>query len=495
MTAPRDDAGRRFFVALGTVLATLLFSIDTTIVNVALPHMQGSLQATQDQVAWVVTSYIVASAVATPLAGWLATRFGLRAVLTIGVAGFTIASALCGMATDLGEVVSFRILQGLFGAALVPLSQVTLLQEYPVHKHGRVMALWSIGVMVGPFIGPTLGGWLTETLSWRWAFFVNVPVGLLSYLALLKGVSVERDARRSRPFDWVGFLLLSFTLALFQLMLDRGHTLDWLESGEIVAEAFFAALLFFMVLVHTATSRHPFVDPQLFRNSNFVASILVMFTVGMAMLSPTVLVPAFLQSLQGYSPTEAGFITASRGVGAIVAVLIAGRLVGRVSARTIVALGVLMAVGALVMLGQVSVDSPRDYIVLAGFIAGFGPPLVFVPLSVAAYATLRRDQRAEAGAILTLSRTIGASIGISLAVSMLARWTQVNQSYLSEGFTAFSHDRWALLGFEPGADAQTLMLTMEIARQAAAVAYANDFFWLACATLTVLPLVWFVRAR
>ncbi|MBK6453158.1 MAG: DHA2 family efflux MFS transporter permease subunit [Proteobacteria bacterium] len=222
-------------LSLATVLCTLLFTVDSTIVNVALPHMRGSLQATQDQIAWVLTSYIVVGAIATPLAGWLGSRFGLRRVLTISVAGFTLGSVACGFATDLGEMVAFRIVQGLFGAALVPLAQVSLMQEYPPEQHGRVMALWTMGMLVGPIIGPTLGGYLTDTLSWRWAFFINVPIGLLAYFGLLEGLAAEHDDH-SRPFDWTGFILLSLALGLFQLMMDRGQTLDWFESTEVVAE-------------------------------------------------------------------------------------------------------------------------------------------------------------------------------------------------------------------------------------------------------------------
>jgi DHA2 family multidrug resistance protein len=283
------------------------------------------------------------------------------------------------------------------------------------------MGLWSLGVMVGPVLGPTLGGWLTDELSWRWAFFINVPVGVLCYLALLRGMDKVHDATRSRPFDWVGFVLLSMTLALLQLMLDRGHTLDWFESGEIVAEAFFAALFAYAFIVHTLTAPHPFVDPALFRHVSFVVALVLMFIVGLAMLSPTVLAPTFLQTIQGYTAAEAGATQASRGLGAIVAVLIAGRLADRIPARYLISFGILMAFGALLMFSGISVDTPREYIWLAGFFGGFGPPLVFVPLSVAAFAAMRTDQRAEGGVMLTLSRTIGSSIGISIAVSLLAR--------------------------------------------------------------------------
>jgi DHA2 family multidrug resistance protein len=488
-------AGQRFLVALGTVLSTLMYAIDMTIVNVALPHMQGTLQATQDQISWVVTSYIVASAVSTPLSGWLGTRFGLRPVLSIAVAGFTVASVLCGIANGLTEVVLARILQGIFGAAVVPLAQVALLHEYPTHKHGRVMALWSLGVMVGPVIGPTLGGWLTDQLSWRWAFFINVPVGIASCFVLLRGLSREHDASAARPFDWTGFVLLSLALAMVQLMLDRGHSQDWFSSSEILGEAFLGGLFGYMFIVHMLTAPHPFIDPGLFRDVNFTVAVILMFAIGLTMLTPTVLMPTFMQTIQGYSATQAGILQASRGLGAVVAVLIAGRLTGRVSPRFIVGVGLGSAIVSLLLLGHISVDSPSSFIWLTGMVNGIGPPTIFVPLSVAAYSTLRREQRAEAGAMLTLLRTIGSSIGISIAVALIAHSTQVNQSYLTEWFTPFATDRWQALGFLPGPDTRTAHLVAEITRQAAAIAYANVFYLLAFATLGVAPLVWLVRRR
>jgi DHA2 family multidrug resistance protein len=479
-------------LSLATVLCTLLYTIDSTIVNVALPHMQGSLQATQDQIAWVITSYIVVSAIATPLAGWLGSRFGLRRVLTISVIGFTVGSVACGFATDLGEMVAFRVVQGLFGAALVPLAQVALMHEYPPEQHGRVMALWTMGVLVGPIIGPTLGGYLTDTLSWRWAFFINVPIGILAYFGLLESLSPDHDDQ-SRPFDWTGFVLLSLTLALFQLMMDRGQTLDWFASTEIVAEGFFAAILCFMFFVHTATTRHAFVDPNLFKDRNFLVAVALMFIIGLSILSPAVLLPSFLQSLQGYTPTQAGTLQAVRGASSIVAVMIAGRLVGRIDPRYLVAAGVMFSATSLLLFAGFSLDTSRSQVILTGIVQGFGTPLVFVPLSVIAYSTLQGAQRAEAGAILTLVRNIGSTIGISAAVAILARSTQTNASYLGEHFSVYDVQRWQATGVVPGANLGTAQLMGEIERQAAAIAYNNDFYLMAIATILVLPLVWFLK--
>lgn len=481
-------------VGVASMLATMLYAVDSTIVNVALPHMQGSLQATQDQAAWIVTSYIVISAIATPLAGWLATRFGLRQVLSIAIAGFTLGSVLCGIATDLTEIVVFRMVQGAFGAALVPLSQVVLLREFPRDKHARVMALWGMGVMVGPVIGPTLGGWLTDTWSWRWAFFINVPIGAIAWMSLMASVpKSEADARR--PFDMTGFVLLSLGLGLFQLMLDRGQTVDWFESTEVVAYAFFSAIAVYMFLVHTTTVRHPFVDLHLFQDRNFTVSLVMMFVVGITIISPSVLLPGFLQQLKGYTPTQAGWLVAARGLSAIVAMMVGARLSSAIGPRPTMVIGILAAAVSLWMMGSFSVDTQPSEVVLTGVIQGFGSPLTFMPLTMVGFSTLPDRARTEAGSLHTLLRNIGASVGVSVTVALLARSAQVNQSYLTEHFTPFSYDRWLQAGATPGENTSTGLLVGEIGRQATAIAYSNDFYVLAACTLLTLPLLLALRPR
>ncbi|MBS0373643.1 MAG: DHA2 family efflux MFS transporter permease subunit [Proteobacteria bacterium] len=485
-------ARSRILLGTATVLATMLYAIDSTIVNVALPHMQGSLQATQDQASWIVTSYIVVSAIATPLAGWLGTRYGLRAVLAGCIAGFTIVSMLCGIATDLTEMVLFRAVQGAFGAALVPLSQVVLLREFPREQHGRVMALWGMGVMVGPVIGPTLGGWLTDALSWRWAFFINAPIGLVAWLGLLAAMP-KSAPDRGRPFDLTGFVLLSLAVGLFQMMLDRGQTSDWFQSTEIVAYAFASALCLYMFIVHSLTARHPFVDVHLFKDRTFTVSLVMMFAIGIAVISPSVLLPSFLQQLQGYSPTQAGTLMAARGAASIVAMMIGARLASLFGPRITMTIGISLAAVSLLMMSRFSVDTPAVLIVTVGVLQGVGTPLTFMPLSLVGFSTLPDRARTEAGVLLTLLRNIGASVGVSATVAILARSAQVNQSYLTEHFTAYDAARWQAAGVTPGANAMTGALLGEIGRQAGAIAYANDFFLLAACTLVTLPLVLALR--
>lgn len=484
---------RRALLVTGTMLATLMYTVDSTIVNVALPHMQGSLQATQDQISWVVTSYIVLGAIATPLAGWLASRFGVGPVLLASVTGFTLASMLCGIATDLAAMVVFRGLQGAFGASLVPVSQVAMLQEFPRSKHGKVMGLWTMGIMIGPIMGPSLGGYLTDHLSWRWTFFINAPIGVLALLGLLRGLR-SPQATTARPFDWLGFVMLSLALGAFQMMLDRGQTLDWFESGEIIAEACLAALMLYMFVVHMRTSRHPFVDPSLFADRNLVVSLVIMFTIGLSVLVPGVLLPSFLQSLQGYTPTEAGQLQAIRGFSSIAAIMLATRLSGRVDPRILVGLGLVASAVALLLLGRFAVDSSREQVLWTSLATGIGTPLVFVPLSLLAYATVSDPKRAEAGVLLTLARNIGSSIGVSMAVAMLARSTQINHSYMTERFTPYDPQRWEPFG-GAGSDLAIGGVLNEINRQSAAIAYSNDFRMLALVTLLTLPLVWLLRTR
>jgi DHA2 family multidrug resistance protein len=486
------DPRARAILAVSMVLATLLYTIDTTIVNVALPNMQGSLQASQDQAAWILTAYIVISAIATPLAGWLGNRFGLRPVMLICIAGFTAGSMLCGVSNSITEMVLCRMLQGLFGAALVPLSQVGLMQEFPRESHGRVLALWGIGVMVGPIIGPTLGGWLTDTYSWRWAFYINLPIGVLAWLGVLLSMP-RRRPHPGRPFDMKGFLMLSLAVGLGQLMLDRGAVNDWFSSTEILAEGFFAVVATYMFVVHSLTSRHPFVDIHLFKDRNFTVSLFLSVCIGAFVLSPSILLPGFLQRLQGYTPTQSGMILAARGLASIVGMSIAGKLISRVDPRHMVLVGVVIVITSLWQMGSFNVDTPiRDFII-AGVIQGVGIPLSFMALTFSSFATLPDSSRSEAGALQTLARNIGGSAGISIAVAYLTHSTQVNSSYLAEHFTSFATERWLMVGASPGANAPTALITGEVQRQALGIAYSNDFYLMAWAALICVPFALLLR--
>ncbi len=488
-----NSVSTRLLLGLAATLATVLYAIDSTIVNVALPNIQGTLQATPDQAGWVVTSYIVVGAIVTPLAGWLGVRYGLRTVLSLSILGFTAGSMACGLAVTLTQMVAFRMVQGAFGAALVPLSQVALLREFPRESHARVMALWGMGVMVGPVIGPTLGGWLTDQMSWRWAFYINLPLGALAWFALMASMP-KGGGDGKRSFDLLGFVLISIAIGCFQMMLDRGESLDWFAAPEIVAEAFFGAVAFYMFMVHALTGRQPFIDIHLFKDRNFSVSMVIMFVIGLAVLSPAVLVPGFLEQIKGYTPTQAGWLMAARGLSSVVAMLLGARLSSRIGARLTMSIGVLLASGSLFLMGQFSVDTQSDRFLVASVLQGLGSPLTFMPLSLAAYATLRDSARTEAGVLLTLIRNFGASVGISIVIALLTRSAQYNSASLVEHFTAYDLHRWLALGSTPGVNASTIGILGEIRRQSTAIAYANDFMRLGLATLMTLPLVWLLRA-
>ena len=320
------------------MLATIMQALDTTIANVALPHMQGALQSSQDQISWVLTSYIVAAAIATPLTGWLCSALGRRRVFLIAVAGFTVASALCGMADNILEIVAARLLQGLFGAALVPLSQAVLLDINPKEKIGQAMAIWGAGIMIGPILGPMLGGWLTENASWRWVFYINLPVGVLAFYG------IARYLPESRPggikLDIFGFVTLSLTIGLLQMFLDRGEQLDWFDSTEIKLEAIGCLIAFAFFVAHTFTAiGTSFFDRRLLKDRNFVTGLLFAFIVGLVLYATMALLPTLLQGLLGYPVVYTGMTMAPRGIGTMVAMLMVGRLLHFIDARAIMALG------------------------------------------------------------------------------------------------------------------------------------------------------------
>jgi DHA2 family multidrug resistance protein len=492
---PAERPIHRGLIALSTVLATTLQTVDTTIANVALPHMQGSMSATQDQISWVLTSYIVAIAIMTPPTGWLAGRFGRKRLFLVSIAGFTAASMLCGAAGTLEEIVLFRLLQGAFGAAIVPLSQSILLDTYPRERHGMAMAMWGMGVMIGPIIGPTLGGFLTDNYSWRWVFYINLPVGLLAFAGLLLFVPETKRAR-ARPFDWFGFTLLSLALGGFQMMMDRGELLGWFDAAEIVAEAVIAGLALYMFVAHIMTAEHPFLEPGLFADRNFVTGILVMFMIGVLLLSTLALLPPFLQHLLDYPVLTTGYVLAPRGFGTIIAMMINGRLVGKVSSRLLIIVGLSITAYSLHEMSQFNLDVSGETVAWTGFLQGLGLGFVFVPLSSLTFATLAQRYRTEGTSIFNLMRNIGSSIGVSIVIYLLATNMQANHAVLAEYATPFNH-AFALPNiaqFWNLNDTYGLAaLDAEINRQAAVIAYLDDFTFMKWITLATIPLILVLR--
>ncbi len=486
-------ARHRGLITASIMLATVMQALDTTIANVALPHMQGALSATLDQVGWVLTSYIIAAAIMTPPTGFLAARFGRKRVFMVAVSGFTIASMLCGAATSLNEMVLFRLLQGAFGAGLVPLSQAVLLDTYPRERHASAMAMWGVGVMVGPILGPTLGGYLTEFYNWRWVFYINLPFGLLALLGILSFVP-ETKIDRSRPFDWFGFTLLSLSIGALQLMLDRGQSQDWFTSTEIIVESVLSALFLYMFIVHMLTDRRPFLEPGLFKDRNFSIGLVFIFVVGIILLATLALLPPFLQNLMDYPVVTTGFVLAPRGVGTMIAMLMVGRMAGKVDPRAMIFAGLSLTALSLWEMSHFTLQVDTWSIVRTGVTQGLGLGFIFVPLSTITFATLKPQWRTEGTAMFSLMRNIGSSIGISIMVTLLARNTQTNHALLASALTPFNSALQAAGElWNPSTAAGAAALNGEVTRQAAAIAYLADFRMMMWVTLLAMPLLFFLR--
>jgi len=483
---------RRRLITFTVMAATIMHALDGTIANVALPSIQGSLSATQEQVSWVVTSYIVASAIMTPLAGFCAMRFGLRRTLATCVVGFTIVSMLCGAAQSLDQLVLFRALQGGFGAALVPVSQAIMMDTYPREEQGKAMAMWGVGTMLGPIAGPSLGGWLTDEFSWRWVFYVNLPVGILCTLGIL---ALVRDSVHDRPrrFDLLGFTLLAVAIGSFQLMLDRGHMLDWYDSVEIIGETLVAGVAFAMFLVHMMTDRQPFLSRDLFRDRNLCVGLIFTALAGLVLIVSATLMPPFLQQLMGYPVLTTGIVLAPRGAGMMVSMMLVSRLIGRIDSRLLIAIGFALCALSLWDMTLFNFDVSENHIIWNGVLLGFGLGLVFPPLTVLTFATLPPRLRTEGAATNALLRNLGASIGIAVLVSLLASNTQQNRADIVEKFTPF-HPGWPLGRGLPGADPALLAVwDAEINRQAALIGYLNDFRVMMICSLVLIPLLFLMR--
>tara|TARA_B100000678_G_scaffold289542_1_gene300350 strand:+ start:27 stop:1493 length:1467 start_codon:yes stop_codon:yes gene_type:complete len=472
--------------------ATVMNSLDSTIANVALPHMQGSVAASADQITWVLTSYIVAAAIMTPLAGWLAGRIGRKKLILSSIIGFTIASGLCGLSTSLGELVGFRLLQGVFGAALVPMSQAILLDINPPERHGPAMSIWGMGAILGPIIGPALGGYLTENYDWRWVFYINLPVGVIAFVGLSLFLT-ESKAVKSR-LDLFGFAMLALAIASLQVMLDRGQQLDWFSSWEICIEGAAAVGFLYMFIVHTLTAERPFIDLALFKDRNFVAGSVLGFFLGVLIFSVLALLPPMLEGLMGYPVVLTGLVTAPRGMGTMISMIVVGQLIKRVDARWLIGTGLAIAAYSTWRMSGFSLQMDESLVISTGFVQGIGTGLIFVPLSTIAFTTLDPRLRNEGAAMFTLIRNIGSAIGISVLQAMTIRNGAIVHSRLMEGVRP---DNPALQrtmpDFDFGVTSAIARLNAEVTRQASMVSYIDAFHFLFVTTLVVSPLILLMR--
>jgi len=493
--APAPAANRAAITA-SIMLATFMQGVDTTITNVALPHMQGSLSASQDQIAWVVTSYIVAAAIMTPLTGWLAGRFGIKYVFLVSVVGFTVASALCGAATSLAQLVIYRLLQGVCGAALVPLSQATLFQINPPERHAQAMAVWGMGVILGPIVGPALGGYLTDFYNWRWVFYINLPFGVLAAIGILVFIHETRHGHRE-PFDFFGFATLSLAIGALQMLLDRGELKDWFGSIEIWIEATIAALALYLFIVHTATATdRSFLNRDLLKDGNCMIGTVLMFLIGMPLYGTMTLLPLMLQNLMNYPVVTTGLVTAPRGIGTMIAMILVARLVGRVDVRLIILTGLAVTVASMWQMTGFSLQMGMGPIITSGVLQGFGLGFVFTPLSTITFSTLPRNILTQGTAIFSLMRNIGGSIGISIVVALLAENTQTVHSRLVEHLrpdNPLAQAPYLMPPFSLTTPAGVAALNAEATRQAAMVAYIDDFKLMMLIVMIAAPLILLLR--
>jgi DHA2 family multidrug resistance protein len=488
----------RGLITVSIMAAMIMQILDMTIANVALPHMQTSLGAAQDTITWVLTSYIVASAIATPITGWFADRIGRKQLFLICVAGFVGSSALCGTAFSLEEMVVFRIAQGAFGAALAPLSQSVLLDINPRERQGQAMAIWGAGIMVAPIIGPTIGAWITDNLSWRWCFYINVPIGIAAFLGVL--AFMPDTLKRIRRFDFLGFALLSIFVGTLQLMLDRGQGLGWFESPEVLVEIGLVIATLWAFIVHTTMAKEPFLELDLFRDRNFVTAMLFMFVVGMVLLAGMALLPPMMQGLFGYPVVTAGLILAPRGIGTMVSMAVVGRLVGRVDPRVLIACGIGLTALSLWQMTAFSLEMTSWPFITTGVIQGFGLGFLFIPLQTVAFTTLHPRLRTEASGVFNLVRNLGSSIGISMVAAVLATNLQTNHAELGAHIT-LTNPNLAAAGIDaaslltPAGAVTAASLNGLINAQAAMISYLDDFKLMAIITLAALPLLLFFRYR
>ena len=490
---PPLTVARPGWVMVAVMAAMTMQMLDTTIANVALPKMQAALGATQDTVTWVLTSYVLASAVVLPLAGWLVDRIGIKWLLVGSVASFTLASVLCGLAQNLSQLVTFRVFQGIAGAFLSPLAQTVMLDTHTMRDRPRVMAIFTQGIMLGPIAGPLLGGYLTDSFSWRWVFFVNVPIGIACTLMLI--ALLPATPRVRRKIDLAGWLLIAVAVSALQLMLDRGTTLDWFGSWEIVGYAVVSGSAFWMFGVHLATARAPLFAGAMFRDRNFVAATAFMFLIGLVMFSVMALLPVMLQTIYGYTPIDSGWLLTPRGLGMLASLLLFGRFFPRIDARLLVATGLGLTAFSLYLMTGWAPEMPRWPIVLSGFIQGVGLSFCFMPITLIMFATLPASLRTDGSSLANLSRNLGASTGIAIATVLLGRNIQVNHAELGAAVNRFGlpFDLDRASAYGQYGEAGLRMLDAAINRQAAMIAYLDDFWLMGIACLCAIPLLFVVR--
>ncbi len=488
-------ASRRFIVLATVSAATMLYAMAITVANVVLPQMRGALSATPDQVAWVVTFNLVATAVVTPISGWLSNRFGRRNVMLFCALGFSFSSVLCGLANSLEALVFYRVLQGAFGAPLVPVSQAIILDTFPKNQHALATALWGVGVVFGPIIGPTLGGAIAEEYSWRWVFFMIVPFGLITTGAIWMFIRRRPNRPKGPSLDWVGFLALAAALAAFQFMFDRGQRNDWFNSSETIVECTVGFLALYVFLVHISTAERPFISPRLFLDRNYSIGLILAFIFGMLNFTPLVLLPSILQDLRGYPDSTIGVLLAIRGAGNLVSFLLVIRL-AQWNVHITLTLGFLCQAVSGWAISQYDINLTYFGVAWTGVLQGVGIGLTWVPLTLIMFSTVKPAYLDDATAVFHMLRNFASSLFISISVAVVIQSTFINSVELGIPLSEFSKVLsmpWAIGIFDVSSTQGMAAATGEIERQAAMIGYINAFRLFTIISLIPIPLIWLAR--
>lgn len=485
---------QRLWSTVAVMSATIMQVLDSTIINVAVPNLAGELNAAPDAISWVLTSYLLGSAVFMPLTGYLSDRLGRKRYLIGSIAGFVVASALCGFATGLPEMVAFRVLQGIFGASLTPLSQAIMVETYPPESRGKAMAIWGMGVMVAPVLGPSLGGYLTDAFSWRWTFFINIPVGVIAVLLAIR--FVPDSPVKQRSMNWVSFAALAVAIAGIQVVLDRGAEKDWFDSTQIVVSSLVSVLAFALfVWISRRPGAHPVFNLAVLKDRNFVMACTIMLASGFGVFGSLLLLPLFLENMLGYPTLDAGLHLMPRGIATFVGMSLAGRLSGRISVRSMLAMGMVLSLLGAGLLTQITLQMTGNSMILAMLLQGMGMGLIFIPLATLAFSTIAPALAPEAAGLYSLMRSLGSSVGISLASTCLNYNARVNWQLLGANVTPFNpavSGYLAPLGLSPaGAGAEVLARAVQ--QQAMLQAFVQSFWIGAVSFVFMMPLLLLIR--
>lgn len=484
----------RTIITVPVLAASLLHSINMSSAYVALPQMQGNLSATPDQIGWVITAFVVATAVGTILTGWFSQRFGRKVIFLASIAGFTITSLMCAFAGGLTELVIYRAMQGFVSAPLLPVAQSIMLDTYPRERHGFAMSIWSMGMILGPVVAPTLGAFLTDEFGWRYLFYMNIPMGILAFagiLATLPGVQSQ-----SKRMDWLGVITLIVGVSCLQLVLDRGERQGWFSSPEIVIEASAAALCLYIFIVHCLTAKNPYLNMAMFRDRNFVIGLFLIFAFGVAVFASLFILPLFMQNVQGYPVMTTGWIVSARGIGTMIAMLSGGFLADRISGKYLILVGLIAVCVSNAWMTTWNAQVPMSEVIYLTLVNGFGMGIMWVSLATVTFSTVDSSLRVEAASLFALVRSIGASMGTSVIVMTLTRSSQTNYVELRERITPFSEAFRAMGSVVPW-NMETVSglnaLRNLVIDEARMIAFLNDFTLLVIVVIIPMPLVFLLR--